>query len=81
MARQSQRPLPSALIPVERAPREDPECLFCSEAQAARLLGIHRTTLRALALAGNAPVEPLAITEHRRLYPRAKILRLAGLEP
>jgi len=57
------------------------ECLFYSEAQAAARLGIHRTTLRALALAGHAPVEPIPLTEHRRLYRRADIHRLAGIEP
>jgi hypothetical protein len=57
------------------------ECLFYSESEAAARLGIHRTTLRALAPAGHAPVEPIALTEHRRLYRRADILRLAGLEP
>ncbi|MGC5224877.1 hypothetical protein ACPW96_20120 [Micromonospora sp. DT81.3] len=57
------------------------ECLFYSESEAAARLGIHRTTLRALALAGHAPVEPITLTEHRRLYRRADIHRLAGLEP
>ena len=81
MANQMQRPLPSALIATEQTPAQELECLFCSEAQAARLLGIHRTTLRALALAGHSPVQPIPITEHRRIYPRAEIFRLAGLEP
>lgn len=61
----------------------DPEgmaCLFYSESETARLLGIHRTTLRALALAGRAPVEPITLTEHRRLYRRVDVRRLAGLE-
>lgn len=57
------------------------ECFFYSEAEAADRLGIHRTTLRSLALAGQAPVEPIAITEHRRVYRRIDIHRLAGLEP
>jgi DNA-binding transcriptional MerR regulator len=54
--------------------------LFYSESEAAARLGVHRTTLRALALAGRAPVEPIAVTEHRRVYRRADIHRLAGLE-
>lgn len=57
------------------------ECLFYSEAEAASLLGIHRTTLRTLALEGRAPVAPIQITEHRRIYRRVDIHRLAGLEP
>lgn len=57
------------------------ECLFYSESEAAARLGIHRTTLRALALAGHAPVEPITLTEHRRVYRRVDILRLAGIEP
>lgn len=55
--------------------------LFYSETEAAARLGLHRTTLRALALAGRAPVEPIALTEHRRVYRRTDIHRLAGLEP
>jgi hypothetical protein len=55
--------------------------LFYSESEAAARLGVHRTTLRALALAGRAPVEPITVTEHRRVYRRADIHRLAGLEP
>ena len=69
----------------ERAdPRADErthlECFFYSEAEAADRLGIHRTTLRHLALEGKSPVEPVHITEHRRLYRRVDIHRLAGLE-
>lgn len=55
--------------------------LFYSEAEAATRLGLHRTTLRALALAGRSPVEPVAITPHRRVYRRIDIHRLAGIEP
>ena len=55
--------------------------LFYSETEAAARLGLHRTTLRSLALAGRAPVEPIPLTEHRRVYRRADIHRLAGLEP
>jgi hypothetical protein len=55
--------------------------LFYSETEAAARLGLHRTTLRALAIAGRAPVEPIPLTEHRRVYRRADIHRLAGLEP
>lgn len=54
--------------------------LFYSETEAAARLGLHRTTLRALALAGRAPIEPIPLTEHRRVYRRADIHRLAGLE-
>ena len=54
--------------------------LFYSETEAAARLGLHRTTLRSLALAGRAPVEPIVLTEHRRVYRRADIHRLAGLE-
>lgn len=61
--------------------REHLDCFFYSEAEAADRLGIHRTTLRQLALTGRAPVEPIHITEHRRLYRRIDIHRLAGLEP
>jgi hypothetical protein len=61
--------------------RDHLECFFYSEAEAADRLGIHRTTLRALALEGKAPIEPIHITEHRRLYRRIDIHRLAGIEP
>ena len=54
--------------------------LFYSETEAAARLGLHRTTLRSLALAGRAPVEPIVLTEHRRVYRRTDIHRLAGLE-
>ena len=54
--------------------------LFYSETEAAARLGLHRTTLRSLAIAGRAPVEPIPLTEHRRVYRRADIHRLAGLE-
>ena len=53
---------------------------FYSETEAAARLGLHRTTLRALALSGRAPVEPIPLTDHRRVYRRADIHRLAGLE-
>ncbi len=56
------------------------ECFFYSEAEAADRLGIHRTTLRSLALAGKAPIEPIHLTEHRRVYRRVDIHRLAGVE-
>lgn len=65
--------------PVEH--EEHLECFFYSEAEAADRLGIHRTTLRSLALAGKAPVEPIPLTEHRRVYRRIDIHRLAGIEP
>ncbi len=65
----------------ERERRTDLECLFYSESETAALLGIHRTTLRSLALAGRAPVEPIRLTEHRRVYRRIDVHRLAGVEP
>jgi hypothetical protein len=53
--------------------------LFCSEEETAALLGIHRTTLRTLALAGCAPIAPVALTEHKRVYRKVDIERLAGV--
>ncbi len=53
--------------------------LFYSEEETAALLGIHRTTLRSLALGGNAPVEPVVITKHKRIYRRVDVERLAGV--
>ena len=53
--------------------------MFYSEEETAALLGIHRTTLRALALDGNAPVEPVVITKHKRIYRRVDVERLAGV--
>jgi hypothetical protein len=54
--------------------------LFYSEEETAALLGIHRTTLRTLALTNNAPVEPIRLTKHKRVYRRIDVRRLAGLE-
>lgn len=62
------------------AHEEHLECFFYSEAEAADRLGIHRTTLRSLALAGKAPVEAIHLTEHRRVYRRIDIHRLAGID-
>jgi hypothetical protein len=56
------------------------ECLFYSESEAADRLGLHRTTLRALALEGRAPVEAIKLTDHRRVYRRVDIHRLAGVD-
>ncbi|WP_454119111.1 hypothetical protein [Microbacterium lacticum] len=53
--------------------------LFYSEVETAALLGIHRTTLRTLALDGRAPVEPIRLTQHKRVYRRVDVERLAGL--
>lgn len=53
--------------------------LFYSEEEAALLLGIHRTTLRHLAVDGKAPVPPVHITEHKRVYRRIDVERLAGV--
>ncbi|CAG7600758.1 helix-turn-helix transcriptional regulator [Leucobacter soli] len=63
------------------APTDEHEAapLFYSEQETASLLGIHRTTLRTLALAGKAPVEPIPLTEHKRVYRRVDVQRLAGL--
>ncbi len=65
--------------PVEH--EEHLECFFYSEAEAADRLGIHRTTLRSLALSGKSPVEAIPLTEHRRVYRRVDIHRLAGIDP
>lgn len=64
------------------APRDEPERppLFYSEEETAALLGIHRTTLRTLGLEGRAPVEPILLTRHKRVYRRIDVQRLAGLE-
>ncbi|WP_460798777.1 helix-turn-helix domain-containing protein [Microbacterium sp. GXF0217] len=55
--------------------------LFYSEEEAALLLGIHRTTLRTLAVQGHSPVPPIQITEHKRIYRRIDVERLAGVAP
>ncbi|WP_407361231.1 helix-turn-helix domain-containing protein [Microbacterium sp. LBN7] len=55
--------------------------LFYSEEEAAQLLGIHRTTLRTLAVHGCSPVPPVQITEHKRIYRRIDVERLAGVAP
>jgi hypothetical protein len=57
------------------------ECLFYTEAQTADRLGIHRTTLRNLALSGKAPCKPFQFTAHRRFYRRIDVDRLGGIEP
>ncbi|KDA05481.1 hypothetical protein DC31_16445 [Microbacterium sp. CH12i] len=56
-----------------------PARLFYSEEETAALLGIHRTTLRTLALEGRAPVEPIRLTDHKRVYRRIDVERLAGV--
>ncbi|GAA3640495.1 hypothetical protein GCM10022200_25200 [Microbacterium awajiense] len=67
--------------PTETSDRaEHLECFFYSEAEAADRLGLHRTTLRSLALAGKSPVEAIHLTEHRRVYRRIDIHRLAGID-
>ncbi|HEY0247597.1 MAG TPA: helix-turn-helix domain-containing protein [Gryllotalpicola sp.] len=53
--------------------------LFYSEEETAALLGIHRTTLRTLAIQGRAPVKPVELTEHKRVYRRVDVERLAGV--
>jgi hypothetical protein len=57
----------------------EPSRLFYSEEETAALLGIHRTTLRILALDGRAPVEPIRLTDHKRVYRRIDVERLAGV--
>jgi hypothetical protein len=57
----------------------EPARLFYSEEETAALLGIHRTTLRGLALDGRAPVEPIRLTQHKRVYRRIDVERLAGV--
>ncbi|MFC4241743.1 hypothetical protein ACFOYW_00025 [Gryllotalpicola reticulitermitis] len=63
----------------ERVVQNWPAPLFYSEEETAALLGIHRTTLRALALADRAPVEPIQLTQHKRVYRRIDVERLAGV--
>lgn len=53
--------------------------LFLSEEEAAAQLGIHRTTLRALALDGRSPVEPVQITAHKRIYRLRDLEQLGGV--
>lgn len=64
------------------APRDEHQRapLFYSEEETAALLGFHRTTLRTLALSGASPVEPIRLTQHKRVYRRIDVRRLAGLE-
>ena len=56
-----------------------PAPLFYSEEETAALLGIHRTILRALAVSGQAPVEPIRLTPHKRVYRRIDVEHLAGV--
>lgn len=53
--------------------------LFLSEEEAAAQLGIHRTTLRALALNGRSPIEPVHLTAHKRIYRLRDLERLGGV--
>jgi hypothetical protein len=53
--------------------------LFYSEEETAALLGIHRTTLRLLALENRAPVSAITLTAHKRIYRRVDVERLAGI--
>lgn len=63
----------------QAAPASTLAPLFYSEEETALLLGIHRTTLRHLAVDGKAPVPPVHITEHKRIYRRIDVERLAGV--
>lgn len=65
----------------DSAPHADLTPLFYSEEEAAHLLGIHRTTLRTLAVHGCSPVPAVQITEHKRIYRRIDVERLAGIAP
>lgn len=67
------------LTDTEVAPARALTPLFYSEEETALLLGIHRTTLRHLAVDGKAPVPPVHITEHKRVYRRIDVERLAGV--
>lgn len=67
------------LTDAEVAPATALTPLFYSEEETALLLGIHRTTLRHLAVEGHAPVPPVHITEHKRIYRRIDVERLAGV--
>lgn len=53
--------------------------LFLSEEEAAAQLGIHRTTLRALAVEGRSPIEPVNLTAHKRIYRLRDLERLGGV--
>jgi hypothetical protein len=56
----------------------DDDRLFYSEEEAAAILGIHRTTVRSFALADCSPVPAASLTEHKRVYRRIDLERLAG---
>ncbi len=71
----------SASDDVARVDHPELTPLFYSEEEAALLLGIHRTTLRTLAIRGCAPVPPVQVTEHKRIYRRIDVERLAGIAP
>ncbi|MGX1695331.1 MerR family transcriptional regulator [Microbacterium keratanolyticum] len=64
---------------MNEAEKPDNARLFFSEEETAALLGIHRTTLRALALKGRAPIEAIHVSEHKRIYRRVDVERLAGI--
>lgn len=86
MATRNPSPLadPTAIghaVGAEPESHPDLKPLFYSEEEAALLLGIHRTTLRTLAVRGCAPVPPVQITDHKRIYRRIDVERLAGIAP
>ncbi len=54
------------------------ESLFLSEEQAARLLGVHRTTLRRSVDAGLLPLHPIFVTPHLRRFRRDEVESLRG---
>jgi len=54
--------------------------LFLTEAQVARILGVHPATLHRLAHAGKSPIPVVWVTPSTRRYRRVDVERLAGLE-
>lgn len=51
---------------------------FLTEAETARLLCVHPSTLARLARSGEAPVTPVLVGQ-RRVYPRRSVEALAGV--
>lgn len=54
------------------------ESLFLSEEQTARILGVHRTTLRRSVDAGLLPLHPIFVTPHLRRFRRDEVESLRG---
>ena len=53
--------------------------LFLTEAQVARILGVHPATLHRLAHAGKSPIPVVWVTPSTRRYRRVDVERLAGI--